>query len=88
MNAIRARLAALVASFLIARLATWGLVEATPELAAQVEEWLIHTFEVFLLAGYAIVHPWLQKRLNPTGAMTGEAARRLERLAHVKEGGG
>jgi hypothetical protein len=31
-----------------------------------------------------VVHPWIQKQMNPTGAMTSEAARRLEQVAHVK----
>lgn len=85
MTAIRSRLAAIVAGFLIARLTTWGLVEASPELAAQLQALLDHTFELTMLLGYAVIHPWIQKRMNPTGAMTREAARRLEQVAHVKE---
>lgn len=83
MRAIRARLAALAASFLVAALVSWG-VQGTPELTAQVQAWVEHTFELLLFLGYAILHPWLQKRWNPTGAMTGEAARRLEHVAHVQ----
>lgn len=82
MRAIRARLAALLASFIVAALVSRGL-EGTPELASRVEGWLDHTFELLLFLGYAVVHPWLQKRWNPTGAMSGEAARRLEHVAHV-----
>jgi len=43
-----------------------------------------HGFELLFLLGYAIIHPWLQKRWNPTGAYTGEAARRLEHVAGVQ----
>lgn len=83
MRAIRARLAALFAGYLLALLATSGLAEVTPELAAQVQAWVDHTFELVLVVGYAVIHPWLQKRWNPTGAYTGEASRRLEHVAHV-----
>ncbi|MDP9349767.1 MAG: hypothetical protein M3P24_11605 [Gemmatimonadota bacterium] len=83
MNAIRARLVAIVASFLIALLVNRGLVEMTPELTTKVEAWVSHTFELVLFLGYAVLHPWLQKRWNPTGAFTGEAARKLEHVARV-----
>ncbi|MBW3630043.1 MAG: hypothetical protein KY464_12190 [Gemmatimonadetes bacterium] len=86
MNTIRARLAAVAASFLIALLVNRGLVEVTPELTAEIEVWVHHSFELVLFLGYAVLHPWLQKRWNPTGAFTGEAARRLEHLAQVKGG--
>lgn len=86
MNTIRARLAALAASFLLATLASRGVAEVTPELAGKVELWVDRTFELLLLLGYAVVHPWLQKRWNPTGAFTGEAARRLESVAHTERG--
>lgn len=82
MMAIRTRLAAILASFIVATLVSRGLAE-TPELTAQVQGWVNHTFDLVLFLGYAVVHPWLQKRWNPTGAMTGEAARRLEQVAHV-----
>ena len=84
MRAIRARLAALIAGYLMALLATQGLAEATPELASRIQEWVDHTFELVLVVGYAVVHPWLQKRWNPTGAFSGEASRRLEHVAHVE----
>ena len=84
MRSIRARLAALVAGYLLALLATNGVAEVTPEVAATIHAWVEHTFEVVLFAGYAVVHPWLQKRWNPTGAYTGQAARRLEQVAHVE----
>lgn len=85
MKAIRARLAALVASLIVATLASWGVRDLSPEGRALIEVWVGHTFELVLFLGYAVVHPWLQKRWNPTGAMTGGAARRLERLAHLDE---
>jgi hypothetical protein len=84
MRSIRARLAALVAGYLLALLASHGVAEVTPELAEQVRGWVEHTFEVVFLLGYAVVHPWLQKRWNPTGAFTGEAARRMEAVAGVE----
>ncbi|HEX2093309.1 MAG TPA: hypothetical protein VHG28_12955 [Longimicrobiaceae bacterium] len=80
MRAIRARLAAIVASFIVAGLVSRGIADS-PELGARVEAWVAHTFELLFFLGYAILHPWLQKRWNPTGAMTGEAARELERVA-------
>ena len=83
MKSIRARLAALAAGYLLALLATHGVAEITPELAARVQAWVEHTFEVVFLVGYAVVHPWIQKRWNPTGAYTGEAARQLEHVAGV-----
>ncbi|HEX2188982.1 MAG TPA: hypothetical protein VHG51_08805 [Longimicrobiaceae bacterium] len=84
MKAIRARLAAIVASFLVAALVSWG-ISGTPELEAQLRIWTEHTFDLLLFLGYAVVHPWLQKRWNPTGAMTGDAARRLEQVARTAE---
>lgn len=83
MRSIRARLAAIAAGYLLAMLATLGVAEITPELEANVRAWVDHTFEVVLFLGYAVVHPWIQKRWNPTGAFTGEAARKLEIVAHV-----
>lgn len=85
MRAIRARLAALLASVVMAALAARGVRALSPETAGEVERLLAHTFELVLLLGYAVVHPWLQKRWNPTGAFTGEAARKLEHVAHVRE---
>lgn len=86
MNAIRARLAALFASLVVALLASWGVDDLTPEGATRIEAWVEHTFELVLFLGYAVLHPWLQKRWNPTGAFTAEAARRLEHVAHVNRG--
>lgn len=62
MSAIRARLAAIAAAFVLSALASRGLAEATPELAAKLESWPNGTFELLLLLGYAVVHPWLQRR--------------------------
>jgi hypothetical protein len=83
MKAIRARLAAILASFFIAALVNHGMLEATPELTGRIGAWIDHTFELVLFLGYAVLHPWLQKRWNPTGAFTGEAARKLEHVARV-----
>jgi hypothetical protein len=83
MRAIRARLAAIVAGLIIASLTARGVGGLTDEATAQVARWLEHTFEVVFLLGYAIVHPWLQKRWNPTGAYTTDAAHRLEHVARV-----
>jgi len=84
MKSIRSRLAAVVAGYLIALLASHGVARITPELADTLREWVDHTFELAFFVGYAVVHPWLQKRWNPTGAYTGEAARKLEMAAHVE----
>jgi hypothetical protein len=84
MNAIRARLAAVVTSSILAALASWGVREASPEVTGALSAWVNHTFDLLLMIGYAVVHPWLQRRLNPTGAFSGEAARRLEHAAHVR----
>ncbi len=85
MRAIRSRLAAVLASLVVAALVSWGL-DGTPEMEVQLRAWLDHTFEVVLIVGYALVHPWLQKRWNPTGAMTEDAAWRLEQVASVPRG--
>lgn len=82
MMAIRTRLVAVLASLIVAALVSWG-VNGTPELTQQVQSWVGHTFDLLLFVGYAVIHPWLQKRWNPTGAMTSEAARRLEQVAHL-----
>ncbi len=68
MNAIHARLAAVVASFLLARLATGSVLETSPELAAALERWVSHSFELLLLLGYAVVHPWIQQRTGSAPA--------------------
>ncbi|HEU0052188.1 MAG TPA: hypothetical protein VFQ39_03380 [Longimicrobium sp.] len=87
MKAIRARLAALLASFIVAALASRGVRGLDDGSTAELARWLDHTFELVLLLGYAVVHPWLQRRWNPTGAFTGEAARKLEVAAHVDRRG-
>lgn len=86
MQAIRARLAAILASFILAGLSSLGIHRITPELATEVQAWVNHTFELMLLVGYAVIHPWLQARLNPTDAFTREAVRRLEHAGEAREG--
>lgn len=51
----------------------------TPGGAGELKVLLAHTFELVLLLGYAVVHPWL----HLTGAFTGEAARRLESMSRA-----
>ena len=80
MNAIRARLAAAAASFLLASAGAAGVQEFSPEMTNRLTGWLEHTFELVLFVGYAVLHPLLQKRSNPTGAMSDAAARDLERV--------
>jgi uncharacterized membrane protein len=87
-KSIQARVAAIVASYIAALLVAHGFGAMTPDGAARIESWLSHTFELVLFLGYAVVHPWLQKRWNPTGAYTQQAAERLEQVAHITDGGG
>lgn len=68
MKAIQARIAAIVASFVVATLASWGLDGLSGEGAAAIEKWVSHTFELMLFLGYAIIHPLLQRRLGQHGA--------------------
>jgi hypothetical protein len=84
MPAIKSRLAALAASLIIATLASWGIGSSNNELRNLIEVWVSHSFDVMLVLGYAVLHPWLQKRTNPTGAITTEAARKLESLSAIK----
>lgn len=86
MKTIQARLAAILASYVVALLVAHGFADLPPDGTARIEAWIGHTFDLVLLLGYAVVHPWLQKRWNPTGAYTGVAARRLERVADVEPG--
>jgi len=64
MKAIQARVAAIVASFLVATLASWGVDVLSADSAAAIEKWVAHTFELLLFLGYAIIHPLLQRRLG------------------------
>lgn len=64
MRAIQARLAAIVASFIVATLASWGVADLPPEAGHAIEKWLSHTFELVLFVGYAILHPLLQRRMS------------------------
>lgn len=77
MQAIRARLIAVVVSFLMALLVSAGVGQA-PELGPTVQAWVSHTFDLLILIGYAVIHPWIQRHLNPTGAFTSAAAAELE----------
>ena len=67
MKAIQARIAAIVASFVVATLASWGIDGLSAESAAAIERWVAHTFELMLFLGYAIIHPLLQRRLGERG---------------------
>ena len=64
MRAIQARLAAIIASFVVATLASWGVADLPPQAGLAIEKWVSHTFELVLFIGYAILHPLLQKRLS------------------------
>ncbi len=64
MSAIQARIAAIVASFIVARLAMMGVTDITPDGAASIERWVSHTFELTMMLGYAIAHPWLRKHFG------------------------
>ena len=68
MKAIQARLAAIVASFLVATLASWGIDGLSTDSTAAIEKWVGHTFELMLFLGYAIIHPLLTRRSASTGA--------------------
>ena len=84
MNAIRARLAALLAATVIAALTRWGLTGLDQTAHQELAVWLNGSFDVVLFAGYAVVHPWLQRRWNPTGAFTEDAARKLAKSADIE----
>lgn len=71
MKAIQARIAAIVASFIVATLASWGVDGMSSESAAAIEKWVAHTFELMLFLGYAIIHPLLQRRLGGRDRATG-----------------
>lgn len=64
MKAIQARLAAIVASFVVATLASWGVDGVSAESEAVIEKWVAHTFELVLFLGYAVMHPLLQRWLG------------------------
>ena len=69
-KAIQARLAAIVASFVIATLASRGIGDLPPEARGQIEQWVSHTFDVMLFLGYAILHPWIQQKFAAFEAKT------------------
>lgn len=64
MKAIQARIAAIIASFVVATLASWGVDGLSADSAAAIEKWIAHTFELVLFLGYAIIHPLLQRWLR------------------------
>lgn len=74
MKAIQARLAAIIASFIVATLASWGIGGLSPDAVPVIEKWVSHTFELMLFLGYAVLHPVLQKRLS--GSAPGNDAER------------
>jgi hypothetical protein len=67
MNVVVARLAALAASIVVALLAVRQVEGITPEVAAMIERWLEITFELLLLAAYAVLRAWLQRYANGLG---------------------
>lgn len=83
--AIRARLVAIIVGAIAAALTTWLGVEASQELVPSLTQIIDGAFGVLLLVFYAVIHPAIQKRTNPTGAMTKEAANKLELVAHVEK---
>ena len=64
MNGVKARLAAIAASYVAAMIASAGVAEITPEIAAELEQWLTHTFELTLFVGYALIHPLLRRKME------------------------
>lgn len=68
MNTVRARLAALLAGLLLARLAGSGLVEASPELALALERWVERSLELAVTLGYALLERWVRGRALRTDA--------------------
>lgn len=48
----------------MARMATLGFADLSPDVMARVEGWVGHSFEIVAFLGYAIIHPWLQKKLG------------------------
>lgn len=67
MKAIQARIAAIVVSFILATLASFGVDGLSAESAAAIEKWVAHTFELMLFLGYAVIHPLLQRRMGRQG---------------------
>ena len=64
MNSIKARIAAIIASFIMARVTSMGVADLSPNVQVQIEQWVGNSFELIAFLGYAIIHPWLQKKLN------------------------
>lgn len=83
MGAIRARLVAGVIAIILGALTSlWG-AEVTEELRGSLETIISALFDSSLILYYAIVHPWIQKQWNPTGAYTTEAALSMEQKNQV-----
>jgi hypothetical protein len=61
MQPIRARIIAVVASWILVMLASLGLAELGPGVAEQIADWVDKTFELVLLLGYALIHPRLER---------------------------
>jgi hypothetical protein len=72
MNAIRTRIAALIAGALIAGVTRLGFAELPPGFEETVAVWADQTLEVVLLLVYAVVHPWLQKRRHTAASPAAE----------------
>lgn len=68
MNPVQTRLAAVLASLLVAALSSWGVRGLSPELHAELSAWLQHTFELMLLICYALLRHRLPARGHPTRA--------------------
>lgn len=83
MGAIRARLIAGVIAAVLGALTSWLGAEVTNELRGSLETILGALFDSSLILYYAVIHPWIQKKWNPTGAYTSEAALSMEHRNNV-----
>lgn len=84
LTAMRARLVAVVVGWLLALLISAGVAQ-TPELSAVLQEWVSRTFDLLMFLGYAVVHPLIQRYINPTGAFSSTAAAELETMVGVRD---
>ena len=86
MMAIRSRIIGLVVGFVIGLPFVVALDPGTQATLTSILTTVVdNLLTLAALLGYTVVHPWIQKRLNPTGAMTTEAASKLEHVAHVQK---
>lgn len=84
MGAIRARLIAIVVGFVVGMPFVVALDPETQASVGSIVAAIVDNLWALLtLVVYPLVHGWIQKRANPTGAMTKEAANKLETVAHV-----